>query len=50
MKDDGKSLFFLILSMAAFWLILDLFYGNKLIKQLVNNLFNDEPSAEDMQK
>lgn len=44
--SDGKSLFFLILSFVCIWLILDMFYGNKIIKQLVDSIFgetNDTP-------
>lgn len=37
--SDGKSLFFLILSFVCIWLILDMFYGNKIIKQLVDSIF-----------
>ena len=39
--SDGKSLFFLILSFVCIWLILDMFYGNKIIKQLVDSIFGD---------
>lgn len=48
--DDGKSLFFLIISMACFWLILNIFYGNNLIGQLVNNIFNDEYTEEEKEE
>ena len=43
--SDGKSLFFLILSFACIWLILDMFYGNKLIKQLVDSIFSDSDTT-----
>lgn len=43
--SDGKSLFFLILSFTCIWLILDMFYGNKLIKQLVDSIFSDSDSS-----
>ena len=39
--SDGKSLFFLILSFVCIWLILDMFYGNKIIKQLVDSIFGE---------
>ena len=42
--SDGKSLFFLILSFVCIWLILDMFYGNKIIKQLVDSIFGDSGS------
>ena len=47
--SDGKSLFFLILSFVCIWLILDMFYGNKIIKQLVDSIFSgsDSSSASD---
>lgn len=41
MGDSGKSLFFLILSMVCFWLVLDLFYGNGILKTLVGKIFWD---------
>ena len=43
--SDGKSLFFLILSFVCIWLILDMFYGNKIIKQLVDSIFGDSDSS-----
>ena len=43
--SDGKSLFFLILSFVCIWLILDMFYGNKIIKQLVDSIFGDSDST-----
>ena len=39
--SDGKSLFFLILSFVCIWLILDMFYGNKIIKKLVDSIFGE---------
>ena len=45
--SDGKSLFFLILSFVCIWLILDMFYGNKLIKQLVDSIFSDSGTGSD---
>ena len=45
--SDGKSLFFLILSFTCIWLILDMFYGNKLIKQLVDSIFSDSGTGSD---
>ena len=42
--SDGKSLFFLILSFVCIWLILDMFYGNKIIKQLVDSIFGESDS------
>ena len=45
--SDGKSLFFLILSFTCIWLILDMFYGNKLIKQLVDSIFSDSRTGSD---
>ena len=39
--SDGKSLFFLILSFVCIWLILDMFYGNTIIKQLVDSIFGE---------
>ena len=45
--SDGKSLFFLILSFTCIWLILDMFYGNKLIKQLVDSIFSDSGTVSD---
>ena len=39
--SDGKSLFFLILSFVCILLILDMFYGNKIIKQLVDSIFGE---------
>ena len=42
--SDGKSLFFLILSFVCIWLILDMFYGNKIIKQLVDSIFGETDS------
>lgn len=39
--SDGKSLFFLILSFICIWLILDMFYGNKIIKKLVDSIFSE---------
>ena len=39
--SDGKSLLFLILSFVCIWLILDMFYGNKIIKQLVDSIFGE---------
>ena len=43
--SDGKSLFFLILSFVCIWLILDMFYGNKIIKQLVDSIFGESNSS-----
>lgn len=43
--SDGKSLFFLILSFVCIWLILDMFYGNKIIKQLVDSIFGESDSS-----
>lgn len=43
--SDGKALFFLILSFVCIWLILDMFYGNKLIKQLVDSIFSGSDSS-----
>ena len=43
--SDGKSLFFLILSFVCIWLILDMFYGNKIIKQLVDSIFGETDSS-----
>ena len=43
--SDGKSLFFLILSFVCIWLILDMFYGNKIIKKLVDSIFSDSDTA-----
>ena len=43
--SDGKSLFFLILSFVCIWLILDMFYGNKIIKQLVDSIFSGSDSS-----
>ena len=43
--SDGKSLFFLILSFVCIWLILDMFYGNKIIKQLVDSIFVESDSS-----
>ena len=43
--SDGKSLFFLILSFVCIWLILDMFYGNKIIKQLVDSIFRESNSS-----
>ena len=43
--SDGKSLFFLILSFVCIWLILDMFYGNKIIKQLVDSIFGESDSG-----
>lgn len=58
--SDGKSLFFLILSFTCIWLILDMFYGNKIIKKLVDSIFSDSDtmpqrtfdssSSDDVQK
>ena len=48
--SDGKSLFFLILSFTCIWLILDMFYGNKLIKQLVDSIFSDSGTGSDEKK
>ena len=45
--SDGKSLFFLILSFVCIWLILDMFYGNKIIKQLVDSIFSGSDSSSD---
>lgn len=39
MGDGGKSLFFLIISMVCLWLIMDMFYGDKKISQLVDSIF-----------
>ena len=60
MGSDGKSLFFLILSFVCIWLILDMFYGNKIIKKLVDSIFSasdttpqrtfDSSSSDDVQK
>ena len=43
--SDGKSLFFLILSFVCIWLILDMFYGNKIIKKLVDSIFSDSDTT-----
>ena len=43
--SDGKSLFFLILSFVCIWLILDMFYGNKIIKKLVDSIFSDSDTV-----
>ena len=43
--SDGKSLFFLILSFVCIWLILDMFYGNKIIKQLVDSIFGETDAS-----
>ena len=43
--SDGKSSFFLILSFVCIWLILDMFYGNKIIKQLVDYIFGESDSS-----
>ena len=48
--SDGKSLFFLIISFTCIWLILDMFYGNKLIKQLVDSIFSDSGTGSDEKK
>lgn len=47
MGDGGRSLFFLILAMACGWIILDLFYGNKIIVVLVDKIFDggNEPTT-----
>ena len=44
--SDGKSLFFLILSFVCIWLILDMFYGNKIIKQLVDSIFSGSDTSQ----
>ena len=43
--SDGKSLFFLIISFVCIWLILDMFYGNKIIKKLVDSIFSDSDTT-----
>lgn len=40
-NDEGRSLFFLILSFLCLWLVLDLLYGNALLKQLTLNIFGE---------
>lgn len=50
MNDDGKSLFFLILSLSCIWLILDMFYGKKYLSKLIDGIFgNDETTSETKQ-
>lgn len=51
-SDDGKSLFFLILSMCCLWLILDVFYGNNLLKKVAQSIFgiNDSDSGNVLDK
>lgn len=38
-SDDGKSLFFLILASCCIWLILDMFYGRKILQSIAENIF-----------
>ena len=37
--DGGKSLFFIIMACVCLWLILDVFYGDDYIGQLINKMF-----------
>ncbi len=51
MDDDGKSLFFLILSLSCIWLILDMFYGKKYLSKLIDGIFGtDETVTTDTKK
>lgn len=45
MNDDGKSLFFLILSLSCVWLILDMFYGKKYLSKLIDGIFGTDESV-----
>ena len=38
-SDDGKSLFFLILSLSCFYLILDVFYGDNKLLKMAQSIF-----------
>lgn len=38
----NKGLFFMTLSLICFWLVLDQFYGDQRIKNLVSSLFDGE--------
>lgn len=51
-SDDGKSLFFLILAMSCLWLILDVFYGNNLLKKVAYSIFgiNDADNINGTEK
>lgn len=37
--DGGKSLFFIIMSCICIWLIMDVFYGDDFIGQLIDKMF-----------
>lgn len=39
--DGGKSLFFIIMACICIWLILDVFYGNDYIGQLIDKMFGN---------
>lgn len=41
MNDEGKSLFFLILSLSCIWLIMDMYYGNKYLSKLIDGIFGE---------
>lgn len=44
-SDDGKSLFFLILSLSCFYLILDVFYGDNKLLKMAQSIFGVSDSV-----
>ena len=45
-SDDGKSLFFLILSLSCFYLILDVFYGDNKLLKMAQSIFGVSSVAD----
>lgn len=50
MNDDGKSLFFLILSLSCIWLILDMFYGKKYLSKLIDGIFGSDETTKEQKE